>query len=68
MYATGNPQTKKALRELIASGNPPTVFSPGPWPAPQNGRAAIEGPHSPKPHRWYASVMVEEGRIVKVLG
>ena len=77
MYATGNPTTKRALRERIARarayeadpiGAPratyPGIWSPGPFPAPENGRATVEGPHFPAPHRWYATVTVRNGLIV----
>jgi hypothetical protein len=30
------------------------------------GRATIEGPHYPEPHRWYASVEIVKGEVVKV--
>jgi len=43
------------------------VFSPGPYPAPENGTATIEGPHFPEPHRWYARVKVRDGMVEKVL-
>lgn len=65
MYATGNPRTKKELKELVKSGGV-TVFSPGPFPAPRNGRVAVEGPHYPAPHTWYADCDVKDGVIVKV--
>jgi hypothetical protein len=35
---------------------------------PQNGSDVIEGPHYPQAHRWYASVQVEHGIVVKVTG
>lgn len=66
-YATGNPATKKALKEMVASENPPTIFSPGPLSPRRDGEETIEGPHYPEPHRWYARVKVESGVIVKVL-
>lgn len=66
MYVSPNFKTKKALKEAVARGDEVTVFSPGPFPAPENGNAAIEGPHYPEPHRWYANVTVENGRVVKV--
>lgn len=66
-YATGNPPTKKALKERIAAGERVEVFSPGPFGAKQNGREYIEGPHYPKPHSWYAQVEVVDGVIVKVV-
>lgn len=72
MYATGNPKSKKALKEAVANyiatgTDEVEVFSPGPFPSPQNGRVAVEGPHYPKPHSWYANVQVENGVIVKVI-
>lgn len=66
-YATGNPATKKALRESVAAGRRVEVFSPGEFPCKSDGEVAIEGPHYPAPHRWYARVQVAGGVIVKVL-
>jgi hypothetical protein len=42
------------------------VFSRGPFPAKQNGTEFVEGPHHPQPHTWYAQVVVENGKVVKV--
>ena len=77
MYVTGNPKTKKALKECVAAaqseqgraaGVPgPEVFSPGPFPAKANGVEFVEGPQYPAAHTWYAKVAVENGEIVKVL-
>ena len=67
MYVEPNFKTKKHLKEAVAAGKVVTVFSPGPFPAKQNGRESVEGPHYPQPHRWYADVEVKEGRVVKVL-
>jgi len=66
-YVQGNPKTKKALRDAIAAGQRPKVFSPGIFPCLQNGLETISGPQYPEPHRWYAQVKVENGRIVKVI-
>lgn len=66
MYVSPNFKTKKALKEAVAAGKPVTVYSPGPFPCGNNGRMAVEGPHYPEPHRWYASVMVKDGVVVKV--
>jgi hypothetical protein len=68
MYIDPNLPTKKALREAVAAGRAVSVFSPGPFPAPTEGKVSVEGPHYPKPHTWYASVMVKDGMITKVLG
>lgn len=68
MYVRPNFRTKKQLKEAVANGTEVTVFSPGPWPAPEQGVATIEGPHFPEQHRFYARVQVENGRVTKVIG
>jgi hypothetical protein len=66
-YATGNPPTKKALKELVASGVQVHTFNPsGLFPVTQNGEDIIEMPQNPKPHRYYAKVDVRNGIITKV--
>ena len=66
MYVDGNPKTKKALKELVASGKRVSVFAPGLGSPPQNGPCCVEGPYYPKPHTWYATVTIVEGVIVNV--
>ncbi len=66
MYVSPNFKTKKALKDAIAAGKLVTVYPPGPFPCPENGSVALEGPHFPEPHRWYASATVKDGKIVKV--
>lgn len=67
MYVRPNYPTKKALKEAVKAGAAVEVFSPGPFPAKQDGRENIEGPHYPKPHTWYAQVEVKGGLVVKVI-
>lgn len=67
MYVNPNFKTKKALKDAVKAGQRVTVFSPGPFPAKKEGRESIEGPHYPEPHKWYASVEVKDGVVVKVL-
>ena len=67
-YVFPNFKSKKQLREAVAAGKEVTVFSPGPFGCPKEGKVFIEGPHWPQPHRWYGSVIVENGRVVKVVG
>jgi len=44
------------------------AFQPGGFFPLATGKTVIEGPHFPKPHRWYASVEVDDdGRIVRVI-
>lgn len=77
MYASQNFKTKKALKEAVAaylaaeaeeegSGTPVTIFAPGLGFPKENGNEALEGPWYPEPHRWYASVIMKDGRVVKV--
>jgi len=67
MYVSPNFPTKKALKDAIAAGRDVSVFNPGPFGnPPENGTCAVEGPHYPKPHTWYAQVTIENGRVVKV--
>ena len=68
MYVSPNFYTKKALREAVAQGLRVEVFSPGPFSAPTEGKTAVEGPHYPEPHRWYAEVEVKAGVVVRVIG
>ena len=68
MYVEPNFHTKKALKVAVEGGASVHVFSPGPFPCPQNGEVSVEGPHYPEPHRWYARVQVLNGRVMKVVG
>jgi len=65
-YVNPNFPTKKALKEALAAGQRIEVFQPGLGTVPVNGRIALEGPHYPKPHRWYAEAVMENGRLVSV--
>ena len=65
-YVNPNFQTKKALKEAVKAGVTVTAFSPGPFPL-HDGKTSVEGPHYPQPHKWYASVLVQNGLVIKVL-
>lgn len=57
-YTVTNFRTKKALRTALADMDV-AVTQPGPFPLDiSRGRVAVEGPHYPEPHRWYADVPV----------
>jgi len=67
MYSSINFKTKKAFKEAVKAGQVVTVFSPGPFDRPvTNETVSVEGPHYPKPHTWYARVVVADGKVVKV--
>lgn len=68
MYTNTNFKSKKAMKEAVASGEPVGVHQPGGiFPGQTDGEVVIEGPHYPKPHRWYARVLIKDSVIVKVL-
>jgi len=67
MYTTHNYKTKKALKEAVKSGERVGVFQPGPFGSGfTDGHVALEGPHYPEPHRWYASGVLQNGVLIKV--
>jgi hypothetical protein len=70
-YTVQNFKTKKAVKEAVAAaiaGGPAVeVYQPGPYgPDVRDGSVALEGPHYPAPHSWYASGVVKGGVLVKV--
>ena len=67
MYTVKNFRTKKALREAVAAGEQVDTFQPGGlFPPTTDGLIALEGPHYPEPHSWYASAVVADGIIQSV--
>jgi len=67
MYTYHNYQTKKELIADVKAGKLVDTFQPGGmFPAKRDGSVCIEGPHYPKPHKWYASAEIKDGIIVKV--
>ena len=68
MYTIENFQTKKALKDAVNNGKVVTYFQPGPFGGneKQDGTIALEGPHYPEPHRWYAQAVVAGGIVQSV--
>jgi len=68
MYTHTNFKSKKALKDAVAAGQKVTVYQPGPFGGsePRDGSVALEGPHYPQPHRWYATATLKDGVVVKV--
>ena len=68
MYTSINFKTKKDLKTSIAEGKYITVFQPNAiFPTEtQNGVCYLEGPHYPKPHKWYAQGVLQNGRLISV--
>lgn len=66
-YVDPDYPTKKAFKDAVAAGKLHYPYNPGGmYPTPENGRVFIEGPHYPKPHKWYAECVVQNGVIVSV--
>ena len=66
-YVDPDYKSKKAFREAVKGGAVLATYNPsGLWPVTQDGTDVVEGPHYPKPHRWYATVVVANGVVVKV--
>jgi hypothetical protein len=66
MYVQPNYPSKAALKRALKDGEQVRVFSPGPFPAPTDGKVSVEGPHYPKPHSWYGNAIVSDGVVVSV--
>ena len=73
MYTAANYPTKRKFREAFEAGKHVHVFQPGPFTTNMQDFpeieyvATIEGPHYPKPHTWYASVLVKNTRVTKII-
>lgn len=70
MYADVNFKTKKALKDAIKNGEKVGIYKPNNIFNVQvmpNASYSVEGPWYPEPHKWYASVTLDENcNIVKV--
>ena len=70
MYTTINFKTKKALKEALLAGKKITVYQPNGdlfnKEEQTEGIVSLEGPHYPKPHRWYATGILKEGFLISI--
>jgi hypothetical protein len=66
MYCSTNYQTKKAMVEDVKNGVAVRVVSNSPFNNQTEGTVCLEGPHYPQAHKWYATVFIKEGFVVKV--
>jgi hypothetical protein len=62
-YTATNYTSKKQLVADFKAGKEIRVFQPGPFPLSE-GSTSLEGPHYPKPHKWYSSGQVYNGLLV----
>jgi hypothetical protein len=68
-YVNPNFKTKRELKEAVKAGKRVVLFQPGGvFPTSKVGKQFVEGPHSPQPHTWYATVEAREldGQMVVV--
>lgn len=69
MYVNPDFKTKKELKEAVKSGKLVTAYQPGGiFPSEKKDTVCVEGPHYPKPHTWYATVLLKGDVVVKVIG
>lgn len=69
MYINTNPKSKAQIKRDIKSGVAMRVYQPNDMfntTPPQNGTVAVEGPHFPKPHKWYGTATLEDGVVVAI--
>jgi hypothetical protein len=66
VYTDVNFKTKKALKEAVARGDKVRLYAPCLGSPVDNGTEAVEGPHYPQPHAWYAQVTMKDGIVIKV--
>ena len=67
-YTVINFKTKKELIESFKSGRTIEVFQPGGVFDLKTGKVYLEGPHFPKPHKWYAAGEVKDGILISLQG
>ena len=69
MYCDIDFVTKKQMREYVKDGkHEVTVYQPGGmFPSATEGIVTIEGPHYPRPHKWYARVEISDGCVTRII-
>lgn len=65
-YVDPNCKTKAELKRRLQAGETVYVFQPGIGTVPKDGTIGLEGPHYPKPHTWYATGIMRDGKLVAV--
>jgi hypothetical protein len=64
-YVDPDYPTKKAFLEAVKRGVKHYPYNPGLGMPVHDGSNSVEGPHYPKPHKWYAAVIIKNGVIVE---
>ena len=67
-YASVNFDSKKKFKEAVANGDKIRVknISPMGETLVENEKCCVSGPWYPKPHKWYAEVVVKDGFVISV--
>jgi hypothetical protein len=67
-YTEKNFKSKKELKDAVNAGEKIRCFQPvlGPDLTNFTGKVYLEGPHYPKPHKWYATATLVNG-VVKTV-
>lgn len=66
MYSSKNFKTKKEFKTAVLAGEKIELYAPGLGSPVRDGKEVVEGPWYPKPHTWYASVVMKDGVVVSV--
>lgn len=65
-YVDPNYKSKKEFKAAVGAGKLHYTYNPsGMFEPPQHGSDVVEGPHYPRPHRWYCEVVVRDGVVVE---
>lgn len=69
-YVSPNFKTKTTLKRALEAKERIKIFDQGIGSVINystfSGTVCVEGPHYPQPHKWYAELTVENGKIVRV--
>lgn len=64
-YVNPNYKSKKDFITAVKSGVKHETYNPsGMYETRKDGSDTVEGPHYPKPHKWYAQVTVKDGIVI----
>ena len=69
MYLSPNLKSKAAYKRAIKEGATVTAFQPNNMfgvVVPEDGTVTFEGPHYPKPHRFYGQATLKDGVVISV--
>ncbi len=64
MYVNPDYKTKKEFVAAVKAGVKHRPYNHGGLFPVRDGIDVVEGPHYPRPHRWYAEVEVKNGVVV----